>query len=219
MLTFDNVSYCYFSKSSGLKNINFSIEKGDFVFITGPSSQYKTTILNLVYGTVLPQEGNIKIFDTILPADKKKIPLLRKKIGYIFSPPLFFEKLTVEDNLKITLLIKSDGNFKESIDDRIKKVLSYLPEIKRDTEVYRLSASAKEKLNILRGIISRPSLLLADDPFKHFVKDDIQRIMDIFSEENNSGTTILIASSNKEIALNYKKRIIEIKGGKIIDES
>lgn len=219
MLTFDNVSYSYFSRSSGLKNINFSLEKGDFVFLTGPSSQYKTTILNLAYGMVLPKEGNIKIFDMVLPDDKKKIPLLRKRIGYIFTPPLFFERLTVEDNLKITLLIKCDGNFKESMDDRIKKVLSYFPEIKKDTEVYRLSASEKEKLNILRGIVSRPSLLLADDPFKHFVRDDIQRIMYVFSEENNNGTTILITTSNKEIALYYKKRIIEIKGGKILNGS
>lgn len=219
MLIFDNVSYCYHSKASGLKNITLTINKGDFVFITGPSSQYKTTLLNLIYGKILPMEGTIQIFDMSLPHDKKKIPLLRKRIGYIFSPPLFFDKLTVEENLKIALLIKSEIKSKDLLEEKINHVLSFFPNIKKDTEVYKLSASDRERLNILRGIVSKPSLLLADDPFKHFASEEIREIMDIFSEENNSGTTIIIATSNKEIPEHYKKRTVEIKGGRILNES
>lgn len=218
MLVFNNVSYCYSSKSSGLKNISFSVEKGDLVFITGSSSHYKTTLLNLIYGRILPQEGEIKVLDITLPKERKKIPTLRKKIGYIFSPSIFFENLTVFDNLKIALLIK-DFKHKGLEEDRIKEMLSFFPEIKKDTEVFRLSASLKEKLNILRAIASRPPIILADEPFKHFVKDEIRDVMDILLEENKNGTTIVIATSNKEMALSYNKRVIEIKNGRIVDES
>ncbi len=219
MLTFDNVSYCYQPKASGLKDISFSIEKGEFVFITASSSQYKTTFLNLIYGIILPQQGSIKVMDIRLPEDRKKIPMLRRKVGYIFSNPVFFENLTVEQNLKIALIVKQNSYDPDYTKERINRCLSFFPELKADSEVYKLSATAKEKLNILRGIISAPHLILADEPFKNFSQEETIRTIDILSEENNRGVTIIIATSNRYLPTQFNKKSIEIKGGKILSES
>ncbi len=219
MLRFDKVSYCYQSKASGLKDISLSVDKGEFIFLTASSAQYKTTFLNLIYGIILPQQGTLHIMDFNLPEDRKKIPKIRKKIGYIFSPPVFFENLTVEENLKIALIVKTNTVDNQYAEDKIKKLLLFFPELKRDLEVFKLSATAKEKLNILRAMVSSPHLILADEPFKNFSNEEIMQAMDIFLEENNRGVTIIIASSNRELPAKFNKKTFEIKGGKIISES
>lgn len=214
MVRFDDLTYSYPGKTSGLKNINLSIEKGSCVFICGSASEYKTTILNLIYGQIFPSSGEIKIFDYVLPEDKKKLHQIRAKIGYAFHPLQFFENLTVKENLLIPLLIRGKKN-KQDINKVVDECIEEMTDLNPLSLVKTLSSSEKQELNLLRAFVVNPILLLADEPFRYLHKDDMERWIKIFQNKANSGMTIIATSANTNIPEKFGIKFYILKDGKL----
>lgn len=214
MLRFENVSYSYPSKSGGLRELNIHIDKGDFRFVVAATAEYKTTFLNLIYGSVMPSSGKLNIFDFSLPDDKKKVPVIRKNIGYVFHHLNLFESLTVRENLLIPLCIKS-GRKKDDFESIIEKALEKYHGLNSDCIVSELSSGEKHALNFIRALITEPAFLIADDPFKALQKSGIENLMGILEENNRRGMTILIAASSNAVAAEFKKPYFLLKNGRI----
>ncbi len=212
MVRFDNLTYSYPGKTGGLKNINLLVEKGSCVFICGSAAVYKTTILNLIYGQIFPSSGEIKIFDYVLPRDKKKLHKIRAKIGYAFHPLLFFENQTVRENLLIPILIRGKKN-KNEINRTIDEYIGEMTDLNPLSLVKTLSSSEKQKLNLLRAFIVDPVLLLADEPFKYLHKDDIEKWVRIFQDKTNSGMTIIATSANTSVLEKYNIKFYILENG------
>jgi cell division transport system ATP-binding protein len=214
MLTFDNVSYSYPSKPGGLRDLNIHIKKGDFIFVAASTAEYKTTFLNLIYGRVFPSSGKLNIFEFTLPDDKKKVPVIRKNIGYMFHQLYLFDNLTVRENLLIPMGIKSrqkKGDF-ESI---VKNAIEKYPGLRPDTIVSELSSGEKQILNFIRALITDPPLFIADDPFKSIPKPDMDRFMETLEDNNRKGMTILISASSSAIPVEFNKPYFMLKNGRL----
>lgn len=218
MVRFENVSFSHPSRSSGLKDISLTIDKGSFIFFTAPTAEYKTTFLNLIYGSLFPNTGKIYVLDYVLPDDKKSISKLRKRIGYIFHNFFFFDKLTVRENLIITLLVKEREQREKHLEKTVDEVLSQQHFLKPDTIVSKLSSGEKQILNVLRATISEPLLILADEPLKHLHKEETEYIMKILDEEQRKGVTIVATSNSPSVPETFNKNYMILKGGKIIQK-
>lgn len=214
MLSFENVSYSYPARSGGLKDINVHIKKGDFIFLVAPTAEYKTTFLNLIYGVVMPGSGRLNIFDFSLPEDKKKVPLIRKNIGYIFHQFHLFDNLTVRENLLIPLCVKSPQK-RDDFGAVVEKALGKYSALKPDALVSRLSSGEKQTLNFVRALITEPPLLIADDPFKSFQKPDIEAFMEVLEEHNRRGMTVIVAASSSAAPVEFKKTYYLLKNGRL----
>lgn len=213
MVRFEDVSFCHPSRTTGLKNINLKIDKGDFVIINGSTAEYKTTLLNLVYGCVIPKSGRIYVLDYTLPDNKGKIPEIRTHIGYIFHKLIFFENLTVKENLLVTLLVKSKDRDKRDVEEKVDNILRETHFLKPDTIVERLSSGEKQFLNVIRAIISEPLIILADEPLKHLNKEAMTIITKLLEEEHRKGVTIILTTNNLDIFSGNDKKLYTLKGG------
>lgn len=214
MVRFDDLTYSYSGKSSGLKNISLTVEKGNLVFLCGSTSEFKTTFLNLIYGEILPTSGVIEVFDFKFPDDRKKLPEIRSKIGYAFHPFHFFEELTVRENLLIPLLIRGKKDQGE-INRLVDKYLHEMTDLNPLDPVKSLSSSEKQKLNLVRAFVVEPLLLLADEPFKYLHKDDMERWIKIFQNKANSGMTIIATAVNASVPEKFGIRFYELRNGKL----
>ncbi len=218
MVRFENVSFSHPTRTSGLKDISLSIEKGDFVFITAPVAEYKTTLLNLIYGSIFPGSGRLHVLEYILPDDRKKVCQMRKQIGFIFHDFHFFDHLTVRENLLVTLLVKSREDGLNYMTERVDKLLMEHHFLKHDMPVSRLSSGEKQLLNVLRAVACSPLIILADEPFKNLSRDETDKIMAILEEENRRGITIIATCGSPSIPKTYNKEYLILKGGKIIQK-
>ncbi len=215
MVRFENVSFSHPPRTSGLKDINITINKGEFVCISASTAEYKTTFLNLIYGRLLPINGKLHVFDYVLPDDKRKISEIRKQIGYVFHDQLFFENLTVKENLKLAFLIKSNNKKNINIEEKIDKLLKENHFLKHDVVVSCLSTGEKQLLNILRAVVSEPLIILADEPFKHLHRDEIECTMNLFEEEQRKGVTIIMTTGVAATQESSSIKHYSLKGGRL----
>jgi cell division transport system ATP-binding protein len=218
MIRFENLSYSYPNKTGGLRDINLTIEKGSFVCIYAPSAEFKTTLLNLIYGEVLPSSGKLYVLDYTFPEDRKKISRLRKKIGYAFHPFCFFNDLTVRKNLIVNLLIKQTERHLKHIESIVDETIQSLTKLNPLELVKNLSYSEKQILNIVRALIGDPLVLLLDDPFKHLDKEEIEKWMKLFVEKSRSGITVVATVSNPAIPQLYGIKAFFMKKGRLLEK-
>jgi len=219
MIRFENLSYSYPNKTGGLRNINLTIEKGSFVCIYAPTAEFKTTLLNLIYGEVLPSSGKLYVLDYTFPEDRKKVSQLRKNIGYAFHPLSFFDELTVRKNLLVNLLIKQKEKKLKHIETIVDETIQTFTKLNPLELVKNLSYSEKQVLNIARALTGDPLILLLDDPFKHLDKDEIDKWMKLFIEKSLSGITIVATVSNPALPQNYGIKTFFMKKGRLLEEN
>lgn len=217
MIVFQNVSK-YYEHQSVLKNITFSVRKGEMSFLTGPSGAGKSTLLKLIYLAEWPDEGDIVIGDFHLQSLKTpQIPYLRRSIGVVFQDFKLINNLTVFDNVAMALRIKgvSEKEIKNLVSEALKKVhLRHLS----DSYPRSLSGGEQQRVVIARAIVTEPIVLLADEPTGNLDPNTSIDIIKLFEEINLQGTTILIATHNRELFRNTGKRVLKLDGGNLIGE-
>jgi cell division transport system ATP-binding protein len=218
MIHFTNVSKSYDSDII-LKDISFSIGKGELAFITGPSGVGKTTILKLIYCDKRPDEGQIIVAGWDLKKLKQStIPFLRRNVGIVFQDfKLLFNK-TVFDNVALALRIQDipPKEIKESVNDVLKEV-----RLKHKANIFpeHLSGGEQQRVVIARAMVSKPTVLLADEPTGNLDPETSKTIMNLFREINARGTTVLIATHNDSLYSGTGRKVLYLKDTHIEKEA
>ncbi len=217
MVKLENVSK-YYKNLKALRSITLNINKGEMVFLAGSSGAGKSTLLKLIYMAEKPDEGYISVagFD-ISHLKESSIPFLRRNIGFVFQDFKLLSNRTVFDNVALALRIRG---FPES--DIREKVFSVLKMVnlrhKSDSYPLELSGGEQQRITFARAVIGEPSLMLADEPTGNLDIDNEEGIMRLFKEINAKGTTILIATHNRNLFLNTGKRVFYLDNGNIVRE-
>lgn len=212
MIRFDDVSKLY-ENAAALRNINLSIEKNELVFLTGPSGAGKTTVLKLIYAAETPDSGKVTVADWETDRlDGSSIPLLRRHVGVVFQDFRLLPDKSAFDNVALTLRVRkmAEKDVKEVVFDALKMVnLRH----KTDSLPSAMSGGEQQRVVIARAIVGEPQVLLADEPTGNLDPDTATGIMKIFREINTRGTTVLIATHNRELYNNTGLRVIRLEDG------
>lgn len=220
MIRFDGVSHSYHRHGAhGIKDLTLHIPAGDFRFIVASASEYKTTLLNLIYGRILPTTGTLRLFDEYeLPRDRRRIPAIRARIGYVFNPLMLFDDLPVRDNFALPLLVKGLPDDR-GVDTIVEEYLIEFGFPVPDKPASHLSTAEKQRLAFARALITRPDVLLADDPFRSMNRIEAESVMHALEERNRQGMTVVITASTPAVPKAFKKPYITMKGGRIHDDA
>ncbi len=210
MIQFTDVSKFY-EEDVVLKDISFTINKGELAFITGPSGVGKTTLLKLIYAGAFPDEGNITVAGwEIRKLKQRTIPYLRRHVGVVFQDFRLLNNKTVFDNVALALRIHNmhPKEIKADVNAVLKDVkLKH----KSHTFPHHLSGGEQQRVVIARAMVSRPTVLLADEPTGNLDSTNSEIIMDLFKEINARGTTVLIATHNELLFHDSGRRVIYLK--------
>ena len=216
MLEMIHVSKIYRGGSLALQDINDRIEQGEFVFIVGPSGAGKSTFFKMLFREVLPSSGKVIVngHDLVKMTDKE-IPYFRRQLGIVFQDYRLLPDRTVYDNVAFAMQVIETPYRK--IKRRVNDVLD-LVGLRKRAHAYptELSGGEQQRIAIARAIVNDPILLIADEPTGNLDPETSWEIMDIFREVNKSGTTIVMATHDREIVDEMEKRVIAIEHGHIV---
>ncbi|WP_242927156.1 cell division ATP-binding protein FtsE [Pontibacter vulgaris] len=208
----------YQDSNTILSNVNFDIDKGEFVYLVGRTGSGKSSLLKTLYADLKLLTGHAAVADVKLSKlPRKQVPFLRRKIAIIFQDfQLLFDR-TVAENLSFVL--KATGwKDKSRIKQRISEVLMRVGlDAAANKMPHQLSGGEQQRIVIARALLNEPVILFADEPTGNLdpvVADDI---MKLFLEINNSGTAVLMATHNYEIINRYPKRVLKCEKGKVLD--
>ncbi|MCL5433211.1 MAG: ATP-binding cassette domain-containing protein [Patescibacteria group bacterium] len=216
MIKLHNVSKKISSGTPILSDISFDVEKGEFVFLVGPTGSGKTTLFKLLIREILPTEGTIIVGDwDIVRLPKKKIPHLRKKIGIVFQDLKLLMDRTIFEN--IVLPLELTGIKDKDALEKVEEVLLQVGiEKHRNKFPIQLSGGEKQRAAIARALILSPDIFLADEPTADLDPKTSQEIVDLLVEINKKGTTVIMATHNASIVDTLERRVIALESGKIV---
>lgn len=216
MVTFDNVSKKFSNHGVILSEINFNIDRGEFVFLVGPSGAGKTSLLRLLTRELAPTAGRVMVDDIdIGKLPTSKIPYLRRKITMIFQDFKVLVDRTALENVSVALEIS--GKKDTEILKAVHEVLDIVGlASKAHFFPSQLSAGELQRLSIARAIVGQPAILLADEPTGNLDPKTGWDILKILTKINDTKTTIIMATHNMDIVNTMKKRVIALDHGKIV---
>lgn len=199
-------------------NLDLSIKKGDFVFIIGASGSGKSTLIKLLHREEKPNKGQIIIGGIdVAKLRNSKVYKLRRKLGVVFQDFKLLSKLTVFENVAFALEIF--GLPKEEVREKTIKALE-LVGLKNKAKQFpnQLSGGEQQRVAIARAIVNGPKLLLCDEPTGNLDPDTSYGIMKVLEVINNMGTTIIMATHDKEMVDRMEKRVILLEEGKLVKD-
>jgi cell division transport system ATP-binding protein len=217
MIQFSDVTKLY-DEDVVLKNISLTIEKGEMAFITGPSGAGKTTLLKLIYAAETPDQGQIVVASwDISKLKQSTIPYLRRNVGIVFQDFRLLHNKTVFDNIALALRIH-DMHPRDIKAD----VTAVLEEVnlthKAQAFPQHLSGGEQQRIVIARAMVSKPTVLLADEPTGNLDADTSDIIMGLFRDINAMGTTVLLATHNTSLFQGSGRRVFHLINRKIEKE-
>ena len=197
-----------------LYDISVNIDKGEFVFVTGPSGAGKTTLLRLIYGSESPTSGNILVNSINLSRiSRGRLDFLRQKIGYVFQDFKLLPNRTVLENVSIVLEIL--GVSDRVIQSKTRQALESVGLWKKAHLLpLVLSGGEQQRVAIARAMVKDPIILLADEPTGNLDSDSTHRIMDLFKEIHQRGATVVVATHSRELLDNNDFRMIILNQGR-----
>jgi cell division transport system ATP-binding protein len=218
MIQIFNICKAYQKDSSALVEINLKIAKGEFVYITGPSGAGKSTLLKLLYCAERPSRGQILVNgQNITRFGAGKIPQLRRRMGIIFQDFKLLNRRTVFENVAFPLEVQGWKRFQIS-----KKVYQTLKHVGLEHKLTRhpleLSGGEQQRVAIARALVIDPILLLADEPTGNLDPEVAQEIMDLFKGANARGSTVVVATHDRELMRRFPRRIISLEEGRVVDD-
>lgn len=216
MIELKDVYKTYPNGVLAVNGINVKIRQGEFVYVVGPSGAGKSTFIKMMYREEKPSKGTILINGIDLAQMKNgKVPLLRRNIGVVFQDYKLLPTLTVYENIAFALEVIEENP--KTIKKRVMEVLD-LVKLKHKARFLptELSGGEQQRVSIARSIVNKPKVVIADEPTGNLDPETTWEIMDIFKEINDRGTTVVMATHNKDIVNSIKRRVIAIEGGKIV---
>jgi len=216
MIQMSNVIKKYPNGVVATNGISVNIKQGEFVYVVGPSGAGKSTFIKLMYREEKPTSGEVIVAGINLTTLKNsRVPYLRRQLGVVFQDFKLLPRLTVYENVAFALEVIEEQP--HVIRKRVMEVLD-LVGLKHKVRMLpnELSGGEQQRVSIARSIVNRPKVLIADEPTGNLDPDTSWEIMNIFEEINRQGTTILMATHNREIVNTIRKRVIAIEGGMIV---
>uniref|UniRef100_UPI00404A53A1 cell division ATP-binding protein FtsE n=1 Tax=Candidatus Nanopelagicus sp. TaxID=2518620 RepID=UPI00404A53A1 len=217
MIKFENVTKIYPRQDkAALDGVNLDIEKGEFVFLVGLSGSGKSTFLKLVVREERPSSGVIHVVGKDLNTlSANKVPELRRQVGTVFQDFRLLPNKTVAENVAFTLHVLGYSN--KQISREVPEVLELVGlEEKSDRKPSELSGGEQQRVAIARAYVSRPTILIADEPTGNLDPATSVGIMKLLDRINREGTTVVMATHDSGIVDQMRKRVIELEGGHVI---
>ncbi|MCH7320673.1 cell division ATP-binding protein FtsE [Solibacillus sp. MA9] len=216
MIQMNNVVKKYPNGVVAVNGITIDIKTGEFVYVVGPSGAGKSTFIKLMYREEKPTSGDVMIDNINLRTLKNsRVPFLRRQLGVVFQDFKLLPRLTVYENVAFAMEVIEEQP--KVIRKRVMEVLE-LVGLKHKVRMFpsELSGGEQQRVAIARSIVNRPKVMIADEPTGNLDPETSWEIMNIFEEINRQGTTIVMATHNREIVNTIRKRVIAIEGGMIV---
>jgi cell division transport system ATP-binding protein len=218
MIHFYHVTKKFDRYSMALNDVTFHIEKGEFVFLTGPSGAGKSTLLKLILRQIRPTEGQIVVNGRNLNAMRRsQLAYFRREIGMVFQDFKLIERMTVFENLSfiLTVLNVAPKEHKKKAFQALRAVNLHH---KLNAYPLQLSGGEQQRVAIARALINDPLMLIADEPTGNLDPDLAQEIIQIFAEANLRGSTVLLATHDRDLIRDTGRRIITLENGQLSEE-
>ena len=216
MIDMKDVSKVYENGAMALDHVNVHIDKGEFVFIVGASGAGKSTFIRMLFREVLPSEGSLVVNgQDVVHMDHSDMPFLRRGLGVIFQDYRLLPDKTVTENVAFAMQVIEAPRRK--IQHSVNAVLDIVGlRDKYKCFPSQLSGGEQQRVAIARAIVNHPALVIADEPTGNLDPETSWDIMDIFKRINADGTTIVMATHDKDIVDAMKRRVIAIEDGHIV---
>jgi cell division transport system ATP-binding protein len=215
MLSISNVDFSYPAQPV-FKDLNLSVEKGEFVFLIGKSGSGKSTLLQMIYFNLLPISGEVQ-FDRFNSKTIKvnELPKLRRKLGIIFQDFKLLNDRNIYENL--SFILEALNMPRKEIKRKVTSLLTDVGLLHRRFSLPKeLSGGEKQRIAIARSIINEPTLILADEPTGNLDPATSNEIAELLFKINSRGTAVIFATHNYEIVKKYQQKIIKLENGKAI---
>jgi cell division transport system ATP-binding protein len=216
MIHFQNVTKTYSrTHTHALKNVDFLIETGEFVYIIGHSGAGKSTLLALVLRRTIASEGAVSILGQDLSKLREsKLPYLRRKIGMVFQDHRLLPNMSAEENLMFTLrAIGESGNLEQRATQALRQVaLAH----KRKAFPIELSLGEQQRVAIARALVINPPVLLCDEPTGNLDPDTSWEILELLNDINIKGTTVIVATHSRDLVDRLRRRTIVLRNGQVV---
>ena len=201
-----------------LKNVNFQLEEGQFVYLIGRVGSGKSSLMKTMYAEVPIEMGEARIFDYDLSAIRRKdVPMLRRQIGVVFQDFQLLSDRSVYDNLLFVLKATGWKN-KTDIDERINEVLSEVGmEHKSYKMPHELSGGEQQRIAIARALLNRPKLILADEPTGNLAQETGHQIMSLLHRICAEGTAVIMATHNIQLTEDFPARVVKCEDKNVIE--
>ena len=216
MIYFNNVTKVYGRDAVALKDVNLSIEPGEFVFLVGASGSGKSTMLRLILKETEPTSGTISVngmkLSTIL---RREVPNHRRAIGCVFQDFKLLPNKTVTENVAYAMEVT--GQRRRTIRTKVPQILELVGlQGKKNKYPGQLSGGEQQRVSVARAFISQPPILIADEPTGNLDPETSVGIMQLLHRINRIGTTVLVATHDKEMVDVMRKRVVALEEGRIV---
>ncbi|MHB1629316.1 MAG: cell division ATP-binding protein FtsE [Bacilli bacterium] len=216
MIEMQDVWKEYRNGVNALSGISVRIPQGEFVYVVGPSGAGKSTFVKLMYREERPTKGHIFVGGfNIEKLRERQIPIMRRHIGVVFQDYKLLQKLTVTENIAFALEVIETS--RRTIQKRVAEVID-LVGLKEKSNMLpmELSGGEQQRVAVARALVNKPNVVVADEPTGNLDPENSWIILKLFERVNDQGTTIVMATHNRELVNAYKKRVIAIEDGRII---
>lgn len=216
MIEFTHAYKTYSGNIQALKNINLTVQRGEFVFLTGPSGAGKTTLFKLLSAYDRPTTGKVNVsgYD-IGTLSNNRIPIFRRNLGVIYQDFRLIKSKNIFDNIALPLEIRGERD--RYIHRRVEEILDQVGlSHKRNAYPEFLSGGEQQRVAIARAIIHHPEVLIADEPTGNLDPDLAKEIIELMDKINSQGTTVFIATHDHDLVKSRNNRVIEIRNGVLV---
>ena len=217
MIRLENVSKSYNNGVHALRDINLTIEDGEFVYIIGPTGSGKSTLIKLLDGEEIPDQGRVLVNDVdVGKLRHSKVPFYRRSIGVVFQDFRLLPHLTIFENISFALEVI--GMYRQQIRQRVREVLE-LVSLSEKAKAFpnQLSGGQQQRATIGRAIANHPKVLIADEPTGNLDPEMSKEVIELLEKINEKEkTTVLMVTHDKNLVDAFKKRTISLEEGYIV---
>jgi cell division transport system ATP-binding protein len=201
-----------------LEDLSFFIDRGEFVFFVGSSGAGKSTLLKLIIREVMPTDGLLKVFGRdVSRLPRHRLPYLRRNIGMVFQDFRLMDERSAYDNVAFAMIVT--GASGKEVRKRVPHVLGLVGlQDKAKTRICDLSGGEQQRVGLARAIANRPAMIVADEPTGNLDPATTLDIMNLLRSINLRGTTVLVATHNREVVDRFKKRVLYLENGKLVGD-
>ncbi len=219
MILFDHVYKRYPNGREALSDLSLEIRSGEMLFVTGHSGAGKSSLLKLIALIERPSRGQLIVNgQNVSGVSRSKIPAFRRQIGMVFQDHKLLSDRTIFDNVALPLIIAGVGT--KEIGKRVRAALDQVGLLGREQSLpLELSTGEQQRVGIARAVVSKPPVLIADEPTGNLDPDLSIDVMNIFRRFNEVGVTVLIASHDLYLLEHFPVRRVRLEGGRIVDEA